>query len=199
MKDVDLAEPPPDASFADDSLRALGARLRELRRSRGLKLRDLAGAADVSTGLLSQLERGVGNPSYLTLAKLAAALRVPAGWFFGTTTNGDPFLVRRDQRKRLTPASRNATFELITPDLQGKLEVLWIVLDPGASEPNPYQHESETCVVLLDGRVRYHLADTAYDLEPGDSLTFPGMLAHWAENHHDEPATMIVAITPPSF
>src|SRR4051794_34606748 len=107
----------------NDSLRALGERLRELRRSRGLKLRDLAAAAEVSTGLLSQLERGVGNPSYLTLGKLAATLNVPPGSFFEANANGDPFLVRRAQRKRLTPASRNVTFDLVTPDLRGKLEV----------------------------------------------------------------------------
>jgi transcriptional regulator with XRE-family HTH domain len=182
-----------------DSLRVLATRLRDLRRSRGLKLRELAEAADVSTGLLSQLERGVGNPSYLTLAKLAGTLNVPAGYFFEANANGDPFLVRREQRKRLTPPSRNATFELVTPDLRGKLEVLWIVLDPGASEPNRYEHEGEECVVLIDGAMRYHLGERSYDLEAGDSLTFPGTVAHWAENPNDAPATLVVAITPPSF
>lgn len=186
-------------SASADPLLLLGGRLRARRLALGLKLHGLSRAAELSVGLLSQLERGAGNPSYLTLAKLATALEVPVSYFFESDGGSDPFLVRRERRKRLTPASREAVFELLTPDLRGQLEVLWITLQPGGSEPSPYQHEGEECAIVLEGRVHFHLGEREYDLEPGDSLTFPGDMPHWAENQEDFPAALIVAITPPSF
>ena len=182
-----------------DPLATLARRLRDLRRSRQLAMKELAQQAGVSIGLLSQLERGTGNPSYLTLAKLAGSLGVPVNYFFDADGSADPYLVRRQDRKRLVPARRDAIFELVTPNLRGQLEVLWIELDPGGEEPNPYQHDGEECVLVVAGSVRYHLGDRIYDLRAGDSVTFPGTMPHWAVNRGKRPATLVVAITPPSF
>jgi transcriptional regulator with XRE-family HTH domain len=57
----------------------LGARIRSLRLERGLTLPQLAEKAEVSIGLLSQLENsdeGAANPSLQTLRKIATALGV---------------------------------------------------------------------------------------------------------------------------
>lgn len=57
----------------------IGARIRSLRLERGLTLPQLAEKAEVSIGLLSQLENseeGVANPSLQTLRKIATALGV---------------------------------------------------------------------------------------------------------------------------
>nr|WP_237506630.1 helix-turn-helix transcriptional regulator [Streptomyces sp. SID8380] len=53
-----------------------------MRARAGLTISALAAAAGVSQGLVSQIERGAGNPWYTTLIKLADALRVPVGAFF---------------------------------------------------------------------------------------------------------------------
>lgn len=188
------------AATRNEELVKLGSRLRELRLSRQIKLSDLAQSAGVSAGLLSQLERGVGNPSYMTLAKLATAFGVPISDLFGQEDeSGDQYLVRKAERKRLSPPRGDATFELLTPSLRGKLEVLWIVVEPGGAEPNPYQHEGEECVLCVEGSADFHLGERVYSLEEGDSLTFPGSTPHWAVNCGDSPTTLLVAITPPSF
>lgn len=194
------SSPSPEAPSSSDDLVRLGVRLRELRTSRKIKLNDLAQVAGVSAGLLSQLERGVGNPSYLTLAKLATAFGVPINIFFGLDgASEDPYLVRKEERKRLSPARQDVSFELVTPNLRGALEVLWIVVQPGGEEPNPYMHEGEECVLCLEGTVDYHLGKLVYTLEEGDSLTFPGSIPHWAVNCGEHPTALVVAITPPSF
>lgn len=57
----------------------IGARIRSLRLERGLTLPQLADKAEVSIGLLSQLENsdeGAANPSLQTLRKIATALGV---------------------------------------------------------------------------------------------------------------------------
>jgi len=55
-------------------VRALGARVRRLRRARGLTLTRLAAAAGLSHPFLSKLERGLASPSMASLAQIARAL-----------------------------------------------------------------------------------------------------------------------------
>lgn len=56
-----------------------GLKLRRLRTERGVALRSLETKSGLSRGLLSKLENGTGNPSLLTLHRLARALRVGVG------------------------------------------------------------------------------------------------------------------------
>src|SRR4051812_37749363 len=91
---------PPSDQLATPEL---GKIVRAFRAKAGMSLSSLAAASGVSTGLLSQIERGKGNPSYNTLIKLAHALGVRVGDFFG---GEDPEpklagLVKKDSRRRL--------------------------------------------------------------------------------------------------
>jgi len=63
----------PDGD-AEPLVRALGARVRRLRRARGLTLTRLASAAGLSHPFLSKLERGLASPSMASLAQIARAL-----------------------------------------------------------------------------------------------------------------------------
>lgn len=56
---------------------ALGGAIRELRKKRGATQDELAKDAGISRNMLSQIERGEGNPSWVTLRGIAAALGVP--------------------------------------------------------------------------------------------------------------------------
>jgi transcriptional regulator with XRE-family HTH domain len=60
-------------------LEALGGVLRAQRRAADLSLRDLSELTSVSNAYLSQLERGLHEPSLSVLRAIAAALGVPLG------------------------------------------------------------------------------------------------------------------------
>ncbi|PLX74185.1 MAG: XRE family transcriptional regulator [Azoarcus sp.] len=63
----------PDQHF--ESLRSdLAAKLRQARESRGLSQEALALAAEVDRTYVSQLERGVANPSLLIICRVVEAL-----------------------------------------------------------------------------------------------------------------------------
>ena len=66
--------PPPDRHTLE---RALGGQVRTLRRHNDLSVSDLAGAAGISTGMLSKIENGQISPSLATLQAIAGALSVP--------------------------------------------------------------------------------------------------------------------------
>ena len=186
------------------TLSQFAAKLGPLRVAASMTIEELATKAGVSTGLLSQLERGIGNPSFNTMAKLAYALGVPVGTFFTGGTPPDP-VVRKGNRKKLMHASSvhdgpAPVYELLTPDLQRKLEVIWVELPPGQSNRDaPFQHDTEECGILLSGALEVHLGERSHLLGPGDSISFNGLVPHWYRNPAAEPAISIWIITPPSF
>src|SRR5689334_576037 len=54
----------------------LGPRLKSIRKERSLSLDDLAKLSGVSKSMLSQIERGVANPTFATLWSLTTALQL---------------------------------------------------------------------------------------------------------------------------
>jgi transcriptional regulator with XRE-family HTH domain len=69
--------PTPDAS-ARRQLEALGSLIRRQRQQAELTLRDLAERANVSNPYLSQIERGLHEPSVRVLKAIASALNLSA-------------------------------------------------------------------------------------------------------------------------
>ncbi len=67
---------------ADPRLRKLGRRVRALRQEVGLSQEALADEAEVDRTYMSKIERGLANPSYTVLLRLAVALRAHPGRLF---------------------------------------------------------------------------------------------------------------------
>lgn len=63
-------------------LHALGSRLRELRRLRGLSQEELAWKADLELSQISRIERGVINTSVSQVLSIAEALEISLPEFF---------------------------------------------------------------------------------------------------------------------
>src|SRR5579862_1681388 len=65
-----------------DDIRALGSKIRQIRKAAGRTLEDLAGNAGISRSMLSQIERGGAHPSIHTLRGIANALNLPIAVLF---------------------------------------------------------------------------------------------------------------------
>jgi transcriptional regulator with XRE-family HTH domain len=183
----------------DFDVRALGQALHAARRDRGLTVEALAAAAGVSSGLISQLERGQGNPAFLTLRGLAEALGLPVAHFVHAPPSWG-MLVRADQRKRLHLPDADLVYELLTPSLQGKLEVLITQIPAGwTNVTKPFVHEGEECIHLLEGTLDVTVGESRFVLEAGDSLTYEAQVPHWYANASGATARLLGAVTPPSF
>lgn len=176
---------------------AIGQRLRAARSQSGLTIEQLAKRSGVSPGLLSLLERGQGNPSVNTLVKLAEALAMPISDFFPTPDPAARGVVRRGERK-LLQFNHEVTYQLLTPDLRGAIELIYTELEPNVSV-GPFRHEGEEAGILLEGVLHVHLGDETVVLEAGDSIRYATTIPHSYTNPGPERATMIWAITPPYF
>jgi transcriptional regulator with XRE-family HTH domain len=175
----------------------LGRRIRVLRTERGLTLSGLAARVGITRSFLSGVERGVAYPSLMVLRSIAAALEVPVFLLFtGPESNGA--VVRRDSRKVIRPPGAPVEYELVSPDLRRKIEMIIVRLKPGL-DSQAMAHEGEECALVLKGRVVITVGDVDYDLDEGDSIYYDSGLPHKARAAGDEPAEIVSAITPPNF
>lgn len=183
------------------STKLIGEAIREARHGR-YTLQQLADEAGVSLGLISQLERGMGNPSFKTLQRIAAALDLRIGDLVEAASDNatEPLIVRHDQRARLQVSAEAPVYQLLTPNLKGKLEVLETTLPPGFSNRDQkFQHDGEECVVVQSGTVVVGVGELVDTLQVGDAITYDSAIPHWWENASEVPATVLGVVTPPSF
>jgi transcriptional regulator with XRE-family HTH domain len=187
------------ASETTPTMQAVGALVRRLRVEARLSLATLAASAELSPGLLSQIERGMGNPSFTTLVKLAHALNVPVGRFFVSEKKAGS-LVRAGEHPRLLLAEDNLVYELLTPHMNGRLGMIRARVNGGwNNESEPFIHDGEECVLLVRGELRVTIAGDLYVMNEGDSITYDASLPHWYHNPTEHDVEIIGAMTPPSF
>ena len=105
------------------SVSPLGAGIRAERLRQGLTLTYLAEHAELSASALSQIERGVTDPSIGSLRRIASVLQVPFFQFLADP-HSPQTVVRKAERRTITFPHRALQYELLTPNLRGPFEIL---------------------------------------------------------------------------
>jgi transcriptional regulator with XRE-family HTH domain len=179
--------------------RAIGGQVRRLRRQLDLSVSDLAGAAGISTGMLSKIENGQISPSLGTLQSIAAALGAPmTGLFSAFDENRDCSYVKAGQgvviERRGTKVGH--VYQLLGHALGGDMvvEPYLITLREGAVPYTGFQHAGTEFIYMLTGAVVYRHGEQTYDLAPGDSLLFDSAAVHGPEVLTELPMTYLSII-----
>ena len=191
---TERARPTPEPTDLD-----LGPRLRALRRSNRLTLRQLADRAAITESFLSQVERGVASPSIATVQRIARALGLSIAELF--TERPTSSLVRRSERNRISYPGLRAVDEFLTSAPNGRLQVILSTIEPGGGTgEEPYTHDSdEEVVIVLDGRLDVWVGAEHHVLHEGDALTLASRVPHRNTNRGDRPCRVLFCITPPSY
>jgi transcriptional regulator with XRE-family HTH domain len=177
----------------------IGARIRARRLELSYTLLDVARSAGLTKSFLSQVERGRNSPSIATLRAIAEALRVPMFYFFqGEQTQ--EIVVRREDRRVLSSPRSGFDYELLTPDVRHSLEMVIINIEPGHSTSlRAKAHEGEECAIVIEGAVDVEVGGAVHQLAQGDSIYVDATQPHRYCNSGRARATLISAMTPPSF
>jgi len=184
------------ATTTTDAALSLGGGIRSARLRQSMTLAQLAERADLSPSALSQIERGVTDPSIGSLRRIASALQVPFFQFLVEPESPDP-VVRRDQRRTIRFPNRTMQYQLITPNLRGPFEVLAMDLAPGAaSGDEALGHDSEECMLILRGNVQVEVAGVAHALATGDSISIQRNAPHRVVNQGESSAEVLMIISP---
>jgi transcriptional regulator with XRE-family HTH domain len=174
---------------ADEQLEAMkiGQRLRALRTERGLTILELAAKAGVSSGSISQIERGASNPSVSTLQKLRAALGVTL-WSFlesdgvAAPTSEAQYVRRLANRPRIVVGTNQLTKELLSPRDNNELRFMILTVPPGAASGGFLSGPGDKGGYVLSGRVELTIGEDVFEIGEGDSFQFPSTIPHQVVN-----------------
>ena len=202
VKGASVAHSRGEAKTADP-MAWLGREIKSLRKAKGLSLQELGSACGKSIGFLSQVERGLSTPSISDLHQIANTLEVQISWFFPDGAAAEPsdggVVVRKARRRRLAFASGIADY-LLSPNLDGPLELLWSSMEPGAeSGPGFYDHVGHEGGVVLRGALELWVGEQHFLLAEGDSFSFPSSTPHRYRNPGDTVTELFWVVTPPSY
>lgn len=167
-----------------------------------MSVEQLAERSDLSVGSISQLERGIGNPAYRSMAGLASALGMSVSQLLDASQEPGSALVRADGRSQLPPiepgdGARGLRRELLTPHLRLPLQVIRTELPPGfTNRARPFRRLGWECVHVLAGVLHVEVGQQLYELDEGDSLTYECTLAHWWSNPGSATAVVLGSATP---
>lgn len=178
----------------------LGADLRALRKARGMTLAGLGCAVGKSVGWLSQVERGLSEPSVTDLRALARQLDVSVSSLFRikAAPGEEGFVVRHDNRRPIGSREDGLVEALLSPDLTDDFEMVHSTFEPGSALSEAISRPTQEVGYIVSGRLDLKIGETLYHLNAGDSFRIRGELYHWS-NPHGEPCVAIWAIAPPVY
>jgi transcriptional regulator with XRE-family HTH domain len=176
----------------------IGKKVEKYRKAKGLSSRELAKIAQITPSMLSQIERGLANPSIQTLKVIAKSLDVPTFSFLLEETNTEDLVVRSKERKKMIVD--NLSYELLSPNFSGTLATAIMKVPPNTSSSEKLlEHKGEEVAFVLEGKIKVYIDEEQYILETGDSVKIPAFMKHKWENIFNENAVILFSVTPPAF
>jgi XRE family transcriptional regulator, regulator of sulfur utilization len=177
---------------------AVGLRVRALRESMDLSLRDLAERSGVSAPMLSQVERGETSPTLAVAEKIATGLELTLSQLLRLDEDRHVVVVRSGERRARRRGGHRV--EELTPPLPGqRADVSIHTLAAGATTGGPADpplHEpgSRETSVVLAGKVELFIDGTRHQLGEEDSVTFDADLPHHFENNGRAEARFVAVV-----
>ncbi len=175
------------STYLEQTINAVGPRLRVLRKQRETTLADLSATTGISQSTLSRLESGQRQPTLEQLLALARTYRMQVDELIGGPLTGDP-------RVHLQPVTRYGMTWLPLTRRAGGVQAHKLII-PAArfgDTPNPSSHEGYEWLYILNGRVRLVLGDQDLILVPGEAAEFDTHDPHWFSTADDASAELII-------
>ena len=165
----------------------IGPRIKALRESGGLSLRDLAQRTGVSAPMLSQVERGETSPTLAIAARIAQGLDLSLSQLLRLEEGGAVSVVRAQDTKPSSTRGGHRS-EVLTPPLPGqRAELSRHTLQAqgttgGLEDPPLHEPGAREIAHVEQGQVTLVIDGERYDLRAGDTVTFDADLNHHFEN-----------------
>lgn len=179
----------------------LGKNIMEARKRHNLSIKALADASNVTSSLLSQIERGIANPSISTMKAISDALQEPLyNFFLPTIENRNQLISRANSRERFFFPSASEIerpdgyeCEMLTTKLPSDATMLRTKLPPhSASSLAARTHPEDETGYVEKGTVLLQLGDTFEELFLHDSVSIPAKVPHRWINETDEDVYLIL-------
>jgi transcriptional regulator with XRE-family HTH domain len=182
----------------DDVLIQISNRIKDRRREKNITVQELAQRANVSKGLISQIENSRTIPSLIVLIDIIKALEIDLNVFFKDIHSGSnnfPLIIRRKEEYHHFEKEHAEGFHyqrIFTQSIKNStVDIVILELEPDAHRPQ-VETEAYEYKYILKGNIEYQFGDESYVLHEGDSMLFDGRISHTPKNTGIEKASMLV-------
>ena len=188
-----------------------GSRIREMRKRRGLTLKEVAEATGYTIGHISQIERDLKSPSLVALRKIAACLNCSEVWLIMDDSelsaksseegkkSKESYLMRKENRIPMKIPEIDVSYSIFTPSKlpnaqEAQMTGLIVRLKPNTwvTEKMISHGNYDESLLLLKGELELRIDNSTYMIYEGDSFYIPKKCLHNYLNTSDEEATIIV-------
>lgn len=181
----------------------LGQKVKELRTSKGMTLKDMSGKTKLSQGFLSLVERGLTSVTIVSLQNIADALETDLKFFLDVPSKHERRVVRSYEHEATNVEQSKFIYSSLASNLTGGiLDPMVITLLPGQTRENPMPlltHEGEEFCYVTEGILTYFIGDKEYELYPGDSIHILSSEPHNYGNFTNKLVKVLFLITPKIF
>ena len=163
---------------------SLGDRIREVRETRGLNIKDLSSRTGIDVHTLERIESNKITPPLGQLVRLGRALDMKMGYFISPGVDKPMTVVRHDERR---PVSRYGEvrstqqgyfYESLAPDKANRLMEPFIVTLMPTDTEEFSSHDGQEFIYVLEGEMKVQVGDRVEFLKPGDAVYYDSNQPH---------------------
>ncbi len=184
----------------EDILIQISNKIKETRKAQKKTVQELATEAQVSKGLISQIENNRTVPSLPVLMNIVLALKVDLTHFFeGISHNRETsqkiiIKTAKDYQPFEKETAKGFKYKrILTRNIEaGPVDTVLLELKKGARRTAMITTDAYEYKYILKGKVEYQIENSKYVLHEGDSLFFDGRLPHKPANIGPGDALMLV-------
>ena len=184
-----------------DRIERLGAKIRTLRKERGLTLKSLAHLSGLSHPFLSQVERGLARPSMNSLYQISEALGTNASWLLAGSENTREATVVRASDTSVVPASELGDMDGLRRVVAPEASPFQVVEFTGAPDTfrEYWVHDGFETIYVISGVVDVDLDGEIFRLEPSDSISYDTRKPHRLRAATGERVKLLMIEASPGF
>jgi transcriptional regulator with XRE-family HTH domain len=147
----------------------VGRAIRQRRKALGKTLVEVAEETELTTGFISQIERGISSPSLSSFMRIAAALHTSVEQLLNVPEEFNTVAPKGERQSyRLGAAGR--LYERLGPGFPGALMYPSIIHRPPGHVSEVMCHKGESFCYLISGQLEYHIADRTFVVNAGDAF-----------------------------
>ena len=157
----------------------LGRRLKALRTSRGMSLKEVAAGTGVSASFLSMIEMGRNEMSVGRLVTMAEFYEVALGDLIPERDSEQPVILRHDERRSIDSHDHRVRAEMLASWHHGDMTSRFIRFEVGGESREAANQAGPEFALVLSGELKIEFSDdTSVVLAEGDSIWFEGSRSH---------------------
>lgn len=182
----------------------IGSRVQERRKEQKITLKELSEKTGLSTGFLSQFERGMTSIAIDSLQNIAKILDMDMDCFFcipKTAGHSEDPIIRSYDRQLGSVNSKYVQFHLAkNPDESTFLPRIYEIW-PSSREDTirTYVHEGVEFIYVLEGILTLHYKNKVYEMYPEDSAYLDSKVPHNWENNTNKKVKILTINYPNPF